>query len=147
MDKHTCIHSRARVCGDKCAMGIKYSSVTIRPDEPGAALREACRMPEGWSSPRMRELAKAEERGTCEHFRLPTNEELKEHEKEMSLLFTRLILASNLVAEKKAEIGKGKSWAGVMTCPNCGKGMSVSIAPNGHAMVKCETSGCVNYIE
>jgi hypothetical protein len=82
----------------------------------------------------------------CPHFRLPTDEEIAKDEEEYLALVER-IKKTRPITDPIRVSHRGRSYQGVHTCPNCGKPFHVHMAPNGHMRGKCETTGCVHWIE
>lgn len=83
----------------------------------------------------------------CPHLRFPSEEEvqkeLDEHERSVKK-FTVALLAVNPIREKY----KGKNWSGIIECPVCKGKLHVSHAAcNGHVHARCETEGCVAWME
>lgn len=153
MDKHTCKHfcgsgaARMRGHEGKCLAGVCIASVTPEPEEPGSAFREPCRLPEGWSSPRMRQLAQEATRGTCEQFQLPTDEEIADYEARMQECFRKSMMADDLREEMRKKYRR-TGYRGIVECPVCKGKLHMSVSStNGHTMGKCETEECLNWIE
>ena len=83
----------------------------------------------------------------CEHLRRPTSEEIAEHEAwcEARMDNLRVVMIGISDWRKKH---KGKSHAEVIECPACKGRLHLSIAAvNGHVHGKCETDGCVSWME
>ena len=60
---------------------------------------------------------------------------------------SRILTAMAVVAPIR-KTHKGKDWVGTVECPICKGQLKVSHAAlNGHIWAKCETQGCVSWIE
>ena len=129
-----------------CEAGVKLADVTPRHGEQGWGLRVPC----------VRELRKgstlkmdAAEQGTCDKYAEPTAEELAEYEAAMEAAMQRQILVGHVVRQVKQE-HKGTNWRGVVDCPACGGKETLHMthaACNGHVHGRCETAGCVSWME
>ena len=83
----------------------------------------------------------------CEHLRRPTREEIAAHEKWISERFD--ILGTVITGIKPWRLkNKGKSASEGVECPACKGRLHLSIsAYNGHVHGRCETQGCVSWME
>jgi len=83
----------------------------------------------------------------CEKFEPQTVEEIEADDREMDESMARFMTVMPLVSEIKKEY-KGKSWSGTRECPVCKGTLHLSHAAyNGHVHGKCETDGCVSWME
>ncbi|HLX18407.1 MAG TPA: hypothetical protein VKS24_24730 [Bradyrhizobium sp.] len=83
----------------------------------------------------------------CENLRLPTPEEIEAHEKWINARMSKMATVQTGIAEwRKAH--KGRSASEIVECPACKGRLHLSIsAYNGHIHGKCETEGCVSWME
>lgn len=83
----------------------------------------------------------------CEKLRRPTSEEIAAHEKWLAERMGRLgIVMKGIMPWRQAH--KGKSAQEVIECPACQGRLHLSISSyNGHVHGKCETDGCVAWME
>lgn len=147
MDKFTCKH----FCGlreKKCNAGVLYDSVTPRPGEPGCALRIPCTLPgkfEGRLSENQREHF--QEKGTCEKFELPTDEEIIKFEESIRQVLDRHMKLDPWIAGMRKKHRKD-GFRGIVECPVCAGKLHFTVSSyNGHTSGRCESENCVNYIE
>lgn len=147
MDKHTCKH----FCGlrDKqCSAGIPYASVTPRPNDPGSALRIPCTLPEKFDN-RLSENQRTQlkEKGTCEKFELPTQEDIDKYDADVRRIVDMHMKSVPFAAEMRKK-HREKGFAGIVECPICKGTLHFRVSSyNGHTSGKCETEGCLNYME
>lgn len=83
----------------------------------------------------------------CPHLRRPTQGEIAAHEAWCKQRWERQAIVMVGIADwRKAH--KGKSAREVVECPACKGRLHLSIAAyNGHVHGKCETEGCVSWME
>lgn len=132
-----------------CSKGVCYLSVTAKPGEPGSAYRLPCHTPTEERG--LQILQETGPAGTCEHFDALSQEELDQQdadfEKAIEESMRRMALAAPLIAAMKKQY-KGKSVKGVKTCPVCQGKLHLSHSGyNGHVWGKCETDGCLSWME
>lgn len=89
----------------------------------------------------------AADRAPCPKLRPPTSEEIAAHKAWLAGRFDMLGVAFAWIADwRKAH--RGKSAVDVVECPVCGGRLHVSISGrNGHVHGRCETAGCVQWME
>lgn len=139
MSKGTCVHfcgSREKTCG----AGVNVREITGGPDL-GWFIRIPCHkeieVRGGEPVPRV----------SCEKYREPTPEELAEDEAAYEAAHQRMMLVMPLMGKIKKE-HKGKDARGVVECPVCKGKLHYSHAKyNGHVHGRCETEGCLNWME
>lgn len=147
MDKHTCKH----FCGlrDKqCSAGVRYDDVTPRPKEPGCALRIPCTLPEKFDN-RLSENQRSQlkEKGTCEKFELPTDEEIAKFEASIREVIERHTKLDPWISSMRKK-HRSTGFRGVVECPICQGKLHFTVSNyNGHTSGRCESENCVNYIE
>jgi hypothetical protein len=150
MKRGTCKHFNSTWRNKSCEAGVCYADVT--PDnknESGVAYRIPCRIIEGEEYNKLNDVQKEnyQKRGTCNKFEEPTDEELEEYQNFIDAAMKRHMLVFPIIAEiKKAH--KRKNWRGDVTCPVCNRKLHIShAASNGHVWGKCETDGCLSWME
>lgn len=83
----------------------------------------------------------------CSLYEEPTQQEINAHEEEIDAAMQRMMLVLPVIREVKSAF-KGKNWSGSRTCPVCSGVLHLSISScNGHVHGRCETSGCVHWME
>lgn len=84
---------------------------------------------------------------SCPKLRAPTPEEIALHEEWIEKrMGTMRIVQLGIANWRKAH--KGKSASEIVECPACNGKLHLSISSyNGHVHGKCETSGCVSWME
>lgn len=140
-----CRHYNGSFHNETCEAGVRYKDVTPRPDEPGSKFREPCnRQP---SEHGLRVLQNNGPQGVCDKYEPLTEAELREEALLIEAMQRRMALLTELIARVKRE-HKGEDWRGVTECPVCQGGLHVSHAAyNGHVHGRCETAGCVSWME
>ena len=125
-----CVHFNG-LMNDRCAAGVCYADVKPAPPVRGP-LALPC-------------FALDDNAAPCEHQRFPTREEAEEYERETHARFERMMGARKRIVEVTS--GR-RGVSGTTDCPVCGKRLGYSVAGNnGHIWAKCETEGCVAWIE
>ena len=129
--------------------GVRYRNVTPQPDEPGSAWRQPCKVVT--SERGLRVLAEYGPQGTCDKYEEPSEEEIaaseEEEAKSLERALERMIRVAPLIAKIRIE-HKGESWQGIENCPECGGKLHLRHAAlNGHVWCKCETEGCLAWME
>jgi hypothetical protein len=135
---------------DTCKAGVLYESVTPDPQAPGMALRMPC---DDWSKrktlskPTPAQQEQMTKRGTCPKYEEPSAEELKAWEDKLKVYGENMNKVFTALASIRKD-QKGKNWRGVIECPACkGKLHLTHSAYNGHMHGRCETEGCVAWME
>lgn len=123
-----CVHFTG-VQNDTCKAGIKYAQ--FRP------------MKQGLPCIKFRD----ESPPLCDRRESPTPEAVQKEINDWEALDKRFQTTLPIIERLKRE-HKGQSWRGVEPCPICGKNLHLSIAGyNGHVHGRCETDGCLNWME
>ena len=82
----------------------------------------------------------------CNHMKLPTEEEVKAHDKKIEDWLKKTLEGIKIIPhlkEKHPEGGSGKT-----ECPICHKELRYSVSGyNQHVRLQCETGGCLSIIE
>lgn len=87
------------------------------------------------------------EQATCEHRRFMTEEEFAECLREKEAERAKLHLALAAVKPIREQYA-GKNWSGTIECPACKGRLHVRhAASNGHIHARCETEGCISWME
>lgn len=144
MRERTCKHYRG--CMDGCAVGVKLADVTPRHGETGWGLRIPCVRDYG---PRSTLKIDTANQGTCDKYEEPTAAELAEEDAAIEAAMQRHLRVGPVVRQVKQE-RKGTNWRGVVDCPACGGTQTLHLshaAYNGHVHGRCETDGCVAWME
>lgn len=82
----------------------------------------------------------------CPKWQRPSQEDAEKHADAMEAIMTRMEIVDPVIGawKKKKPIGKTE----VIECPACqGRLHLTQSSYNGHVRAKCETEGCVNFIE
>lgn len=139
-----CIHYRydrtaKRMADSACDAGVRYGDIAGK-DDLGIVRRLPCFLNE-------KQQPAHAEAVSCPKFRAPTQEEIKAHEEWVEKRMGRLRTVMLGIASWR-EAHKGQSCDEVVECPACGGRLHLSIAAyNGHVHGKCETAGCVSWME
>lgn len=133
-----CIHFNG-LQHKKCRMGIVY-------DEIDKDKRIACRAALPCIKPD-KYLPKGETQCHCPHVKFPTKEEVQAEIEAWDKEMKKITLGMKAVERIRDEY-KGKNYSGVIECPVCLGRLHVSHAAcNGHIHAKCETPGCIAWME
>ncbi len=128
-----CIHYRMRPGpkGDTtCEAGVEYAPLR-GPHQP-------CFLTKGESRPGALD---------CPNLRRPTAEEITAHEEWSERRMKKFFAVLADIAPWRAK-HKGRSHSEVVECPACKGRLHLSIAAyNGHVHGRCETEGCVSWME
>lgn len=135
-----CIHYRGITGPDlkrvtTCEKGVEYSSFL----KPGERRVLPCFLDDkGQSKPNSQ---------PCEHLRRPTPEEIAASKKWSDDRFALLVKVMKGIKPWR-EKHLGKSHSEVVECPGCKGRLHLSISSyNGHVHGRCETDGCVAWME
>lgn len=136
-----CIHYRMRrgqfLSDETCEAGVSYKS--LAGEEPGAFNRLPCFLDKG-GQPKP-------DRVHCDKLRLPTTDEINAYEQWITERMDVLRKVMTAIRPWRAK-WKGKSHVEVIVCPACNGQLHLSIAAyNGHVHGRCETVGCVSWME
>jgi len=121
-----------------CAKGVDIDAISAPLD--GMAYRQPCRYMSSSSTDTWTPVP-------CEQKELYSIEELKQDDAEMDIRMANTIKTLAVAAEVKLEHA-GKDWQGVKPCPVCDGKLHLSHSSyNGHVHGRCETEGCVSWME
>jgi hypothetical protein len=133
---NVCVHFTG-IQHDQCKAGISYNAVREGKTET-TPFRFACFQDEAQGL-------------VCEQARFPTREEAEAEKRADDAAFERVMKASRAAHDdaKAKRFGKGQGGADSVPCPVCEKGrLYYRVASyNGHMHAKCETEGCVSWME
>jgi len=126
----------------KCEKGITYESVRQEASD-GRGYRFPCvRIQQTWTEFR--------DCKTCSLRELPTPEEVAKEEAEFTKHADEMMAVYVAIREHHKSVPKGNESNVVytMTCPVCSKALRYRVSGyNGHIHAKCETDGCVQFME
>lgn len=127
--------------------GIQYNQCSVGIIYRVLAFYNAA--PEGWAR-RLPCLWRNREEGgaivPCRHYELPTEEELRERDKQ----FKQLLQVIDLITAAAKENGNKTEWTAEKICPTCGKKLviiSFEYGGKGKIRAQCETDDCINVME
>jgi hypothetical protein len=146
MKRHVlhCKHydGRAAILGGCCGAGVPMDS--FGPME-GAAYRRPCIQGPSWDAKRAALGITAQ---PCDKQQMPTPEEAEQESRDLNEYAAKVM---KVLAETRTWRVKGKlsaDRAEVIECPACkGRLHMRQSAYNGHVAAKCETKGCVSWME
>ena len=117
-----------------CEAGVSYDTVKVQKPDGGRSF--ACI-----------EKYSHEPEATCDKRKWPTEEEVAAKIAEIDVRWKMMELAAPLIRKIKTE-HKGKSWGGAVDCPACKGALHMSHSSyNGHVHGRCETDGCLGWME
>lgn len=133
-----CVHFNGTM-NECCNAGVSYKSVR-KEGEPQGQYQHRASLPC---------LDKYNLHGaTCDKRKLPTPDEVAADAKQAAESFERAMTARKAIVEHAGPHQNGVGKSGVIECPNCKGQLHYSRAGrNGHVMAKCETDGCVVWME
>jgi len=161
MNKGTCIHfTGLRERESCCKAGINYSEA-FDINKPGILFRLPCiqyqtvaadgkstYIKSGEPSMRKEIDRRGEAMSPCTHFREPTSEEVEADRRESDAFMNRTIVALKVASKWRVKPNPAEDRRDVVECPICkGKLHLSQSAYNGHVHGKCETDGCVSWME
>ena len=99
---------------------------------------------DSYTAEQQAEIAKAV---LCAKYQEPTAAQVADSERAIQAAIDRLKMTLPLCQRIKRE-HKGQDWHGVEVCPACKGRLHLSHSGlNGHVCGKCETEGCVSWVE
>lgn len=160
MQKGHCIHCVHEGLDVTCKLGRDPAAMARQactdPDwRMGAAYRYPCSTRENHEELFMRNGATIPKRvqdvlnqkTSCDAFTEPTQEQIDEQEKLFDKFLEDMAKTEPLITRIKKE-HKGKAWNGIEVCPACnGKLHMTHSSYNGHVHGRCETEGCLRWME
>lgn len=150
MKRGTCKHFTGIGYDDDnrcCAAGVRYNDVIPNPELPGSGYRVPCIRERKPSAHQLRVLQEFGPAGACDKYEEPTEAELATDKQERDAALANWMLVLPLIVEVKQE-HEGQHWKGIKECPVCKGRLHMShAASNGHVWGKCETEGCVAWME
>lgn len=146
MKKGTCKHFNGSI-NTHCDAEVCYRDVTNKPDEPGSAFRKPCHSLAVIGDHDLKVIEDHGPQGVCDKYEEPTEAEIAEYEAEVEAYQQRFMLTLPLISQVKKE-HCGEDWKGVETCPVCDGNLHMTHAAlNGHVWGRCETEGCLAWME
>ena len=163
MSPGTCIHYDGRSTlqqGGCCAAGVEYRKAF--GSEDGLFLRMPCQQfrtkPAGSKLGTYVAAGEAEERTEidrrgqteipCSLLQLPTAEQVQESRRSMDAHWQKTIVALKVASEWRVKPKPKTDRAEIIECPVCKGKLHLSQSSyNGHVHGKCETEGCVAWME
>jgi len=128
------------IINKKCLAGINYRELVGGPNF-GWVLRLPC------NHNRIAGYPPDDEMVTCGRFQQKTAEEIALREQQMREEIDRYSGVFPLFQKIKRE-HQGKDWDGTVACPLCGGRLKIKHnSLNGHIWGRCETTGCLSWIE
>lgn len=137
----TCVHFNGMGLDRKrrCEAGVNYRELVGGPDL-GWCTRAPCIKLGGTQ----RDPAAVV---PCERYLEPTAEQIAQSKAERAARSTQFQLAFPLIERVKRE-RRGSNWSGVVECPACKGKLHISHArSNGHVHGRCESAGCLHWME
>ncbi len=132
MRKDTCIHFSG-IQNERCEKNIDYLDIT-GGNRNGFALRLPC-------------IKGKPEARQCYGYTEPTEEQINDYQEKCRKQLEDMQKVYPLIGKIKKEF-EGKSWRGTKECPVCTGTLHLTHASiNGHVWGKCETEGCVSWME
>lgn len=167
MTKGRCKHCSRQGLKTICALGLDLEGMAkaaCNPDgdyRDGLALRLPCDTKE-WTLALWNREGKASpsqlnciaQKATCLSFTDPTDDEIATDKAEMDAAMDRMRLVYGLIGKVKKE--HTESWSGIEKCPACGGKLHLRLncffseyqgSNQKHLHGKCETAGCVSWME
>lgn len=133
-----CVHYRAKD-HKTCAAGVNYQQLGGVAGTYGMLQRFPCFL-------KYYEPARSDA-VSCKHLRVPTREEVAAHDEWAAARARELLSAMVAIAPLRDQY-KDVGFAGVIECPACQGRLHLTIAAtNGHTHGKCETEGCLSWME
>ena len=141
MRKGTCIHFKGLCLGGNtiCGAGVDYRKA-FDGKKPGVFLRMPC-------------VEMVDRKGETvmpcpiNAWQEPTDEQIREHEAEWEQAMGKTKAALKVAAEWRVKPKPAKDRQGTVECPVCKGVLHLSQSSNGHVWGKCETDGCVSWME
>lgn len=148
-DRHQqyCVHYKRNPSlrgREACGAGVVYDELALVKELGinGSALRLPCLREHHESANR-----KGQPLCECHHLAWPTREECESHERDIKASIARTTAAMRIIGPIR-EQNRGKNWYGTLECPVCKGRLHVRHAAcNGHVWARCETEGCVAWVE
>ena len=158
MNAGTCVHYTGCLGNDRCKRGVSYR-VNFGQGRPGIMNRLPCvefidkpagrpgsRVKPGEETVRVPIDRHGDTVVPCPLREEPTIEQVEADRAETEAVLQRILTVMPVVAEWRKKEPRGK--AGVIECPACGGRLHLTqAASNGHVWGKCETKGCVSWME
>lgn len=158
MKQGTCKHYNG-IMHEICDAGVNYNKQF--GSQPGVLLRLPCIQfevrPQGKKGtyiglddiPVRNEFdRRGQQEGSCDKLQLPTDAEIRADQEDAAARMDRLKLALSAASAWRTKGRPTHSRAETITCPACGGKLHLSqLSYNGHVHGRCETPGCVSWME
>lgn len=161
MNQGTCIHFNGWIdAKSRCGAGFRYREI-VGPEPFGAFLKLPCIQyhvrPAGKQGTLIRpgdKIIKIEidrkglQQAQCSCYIEPTDEQIAEDQAENDAHLKRITTAMSVASKWREKPKPAQDRFGIIECPICkGKLYLSQSAYNGHVHAKCETRGCVSWME
>ncbi len=151
MKKGTCKHFTDEHLFTHCQAGIRYREVMSRlQPRAGAATKEPCVQANvGEYAAALTTLSAAPygKSACCDKYEEPTATDIAAHQKKRQADLVEVRKIVPLLGRIKSEY-QGKDWAGIQACPICHQQLFVQhFGVDDRTWGKCETTGCVAWLE
>ena len=127
-----CIHFQDMTRNDFCEEGVRYSTL------PNMFNQKPCFMSNA--------LTADDRLKSCPKFRGPTQDEIVAHEAWATGRLAKTLAVMESIKPWR-DAHRNESFAEVVDCAACKGKLHLSIARNGHVHGRCETDGCVSWME
>jgi hypothetical protein len=129
-----CVHYRSPSEADTCEAGVSYER-----------FRQSAPLP--WPCFMDKDGKPKPDTAICWDQRPATTEEIEAH-KQWARESTRKLLTALEVISPWRKQNKGKGVSEIVPCPICAGHLHLTISKgNGHVWGRCETEGCVSWVE
>ena len=136
MARRFCKHYEGMFENDRCKAGVVFAELEHHGTKE---FRDSC------------PCFSSNGTGNCEFKTYPTAEEMAEEDRKNVELFKNITKARAAIIEECGDDWvKGRSSAGRIDCPVCGGSEELQYSRsgyNGHIRARCETDGCVAWME
>ena len=152
MSPYTCVHFNG-MQNEKCARGVAYE--VNWPNGPKPCIthiekspRGGTRLKAGESPIEVEPFGRAAEAKPCPFRETPTDEQVQQHRREADAHLLITLAALAVAGKWRVKPKPAHDRAEVVECPICKGRLHLSQSSyNGHVHGKCETAGCVSWME
>lgn len=147
-----CIHFNG-IPNERCERGVSYK--VNWPDGPKPCIKLIHKSERGGTYLKPGEVPAetkpfpgADTAKPCPFYKEPTDEQVQEHRKELDAAFKQTVVALKVASDWRVKPKPKTDRHEVVECPVCkGKLHLHQSAYNGHVHGRCETEGCVSWME
>ena len=154
MGAGTCIHFNGRQ-NDRCALGLSYEQFH---DEQGRGLpcikfieksaRGGTYLKPGERPAEVRPMPGLQFAKPCASFQEPTPEQVQAERNESEAALEKALAGIRIAASWRVKPKPSADRREVINCPVCGGNLHLSQSSlNGHVHGRCETDGCIHWME